>query len=140
MTLHEIALSSYPSYRPDHDEWATPHGQYIQMYGKHQGRRCRWSVHLVGPEGKARQEMGGPLLPGPWGFLVCQATVISARREPRPVVVDVAVGDQLRLRCYAEIPNRAPVLTHVLDFRIADDQPTSDPSLVLLADPSADQR
>jgi hypothetical protein len=139
MATHELALSRHPSWRPGTDEWATPEGQYIRLYSRLQGGERNFSVHLIGPDGKARQESGGPQVPGPWAFLVCQATVIAARPQLAPHVVAVAIGDQLRLRCYDEPHHQAPVLVHTLAFRIEQGRPAHDPHLTLPADPTADQ-
>lgn len=137
MPTHEIALNRYPAHRPEPDRWATPDGQCIRMNSRRHGSGARFTVHLVGQDARARRDPGGPELPGPWGFLVCQATVIAAHPGPQPLVVDVAVGDVLRLRCWDEpADHRAPVLVYELPFRIADDRRGHNPYLVALPGPA----
>lgn len=89
--------------RPEYGEdfWTSVDGEkgvelvmtcrYVPRYPTH------FSLMWVGPKGEARREQGGPVLPGPFGDLVAQSTVISAYPLPRPATVKVAAGQELDL-------------------------------------------
>ena len=94
-------------------------GQWIEytMKSRYIGRMVRFSVLYVGPEGEARREHGGPVLPGPYAALIPQATIISAHAVEQPTeVTHLEDGDTIML-------NGQPM-------RVIDDSRMNYPSLV----------
>lgn len=83
------------------DTWETPdfgRGVNVRLYSRHQGHTCDWSIHLIGPDGSCRRVFQGPVEPGPYAFLVPQATVISAQRIPTNSSVELVEGDVIVIR------------------------------------------
>lgn len=82
MTVHVATV--VPSRYKDHlDTWNTPEFTddvaVIRLKARHQSNRvCTWHVLYVGPEGECRRVQGGPIVPGPYAALICEATCIHS--------------------------------------------------------------
>ncbi len=116
-TLHGAHVAPYAA---GNDWWHTAYnGTEYRMHSRYQGRSTRFTLLFIGPNGVGRLVQDGPAVPGPRASLVAGATVIAAHRTgPQPHIVDLAVGDRIRIRGYL--------------FEVRDDRPHSDPGLYLV--------
>lgn len=100
--VHVAEVVPNPGYGTDN--WKTPdftdNVTKIRLYSRHQGRTCTWVLGYVGPDGESRREYQGPILPGPYAYLVPEATVIADTRSPgdRAPVDELAEGDIVVIR------------------------------------------
>ncbi|QYN17486.1 hypothetical protein [Amycolatopsis sp. DSM 110486] len=101
MTTHTATLVA--SHYNEADYWDTP-SQYnpaadgtwvtYRIYSRYQRRTLNADLMYVGPDGEARHESGGPILPGPYVAVISHPPVISAYSQKRPVkVIELNEGD-----------------------------------------------
>lgn len=69
-------------------------GDWVEYSVRVRGSRVRHTVMYVGPDGTCRREQGGPIVPGPYGALIPQASVIAAYALPKAQeIVELDDGD-----------------------------------------------
>lgn len=116
MPQHTIPM--IPDRYRDQGKWESPELFEITIYAKYVRRDVHCSVGYIDSSGECRRVQDGPVVPGPYAYLVPQATVIQSRayKFTPPTRIRVSEGDEL--------------LLNEQWFRVVDDRRMAYPRLV----------
>ena len=96
-----VTANLVPSrYEDERDQWDSRsqysggEGPWIEYSVRSRSSRVKHTVMYVGPDGACRREHGGAVLPGPYGALIAQGTMIASHPVSQPhEVVELEDGD-----------------------------------------------
>lgn len=124
-----VTMRRAPEYGKDF--WVSQNVELVMGCRYLRGRGCRFSVMWLGAAGRARREYQGPIVAGPFGDLIPQATVMSAWPQELLPGIAVRTGDEVDLVLVAEGQSEGDAPT--TRVRVTDDDPRGYPDLVVVA-------